>query len=43
MYLVCYKVSISLPYSCFSCCYMNYDNYTMYTSEQVQIQVLKHL
>jgi len=31
MYLVCYKLSISLAYSCFSC-YMNWDDGTMYTS-----------
>jgi len=33
MYLACYKLSISLTYPCFSCCCMNCDDCTMYTSK----------
>jgi len=32
MYLVCYKLSSLLAYPCFSCCCMNCDDCTMYTS-----------
>jgi len=35
MYLVCYKLSISLAYPDFSC-YMNSNDCTMYTSRQIQ-------
>ena len=32
MYLECYKLSILLAYPCFSCCCMNCNDCTMYTS-----------
>jgi len=32
MYLVCYKILISLAYPCFSCYYINCDKCIFYTS-----------